>query len=282
MNYRHAYHAGNFADVLKHAALVAVLLHLRKKDTPFAVIDAHGGRGLYDLSSEEAGKTGEAQDGIGRVLAADTLPGVLLAHRDIVRSFGEGVCPGSPLIAAKLLRSRDRLVAIEKHPEEFAALKGALQGVARARVINGDFRRELKSLVPPPERRGVILIDPPYEAEGELAEAARAIIDAHRRFASGIYIMWYPAKDRAAVAAATGELLNAGINSLLQLELNVDGPVVAKTDRTGPPLSASGLLVVNPPFGFADEMKLVLPYLAQLLGRGPAAAFSLRQLAGEI
>src|SRR6185295_4263614 len=279
MNYRHAYHAGNFADVLKHAALVAVLLHLRKKETPFAVIDAHGGRGLYDLASDEAGKTREAHDGIGRVLAAETVPGALGPYRDIVRSFGDALYPGSSLISSKLLRPKDRLVAIEKQPEEFAALKTALKGVARARIINGDFKRELKSLVPPPERRGVVLLDPPYEAEDELSDAARSVIEAYRRFASGIYIVWYPAKDRAAVASAVGELLNAGIGSLVQVELDVDGSSEAKADRTGPPLSATGLFVANPPFGFSDEMKLVLPFLARLLARGPAATFSLRPLA---
>jgi 23S rRNA (adenine2030-N6)-methyltransferase len=128
MNYRHAYHAGNFADVLKHAALVSVLLHLRKKDAPFAVIDTHGGRGLYDLGGAEAQKTAEAANGILRLLPRDSLPGVLACYCDLVRGFGEGVYPGSPLIAARLLRTKDRLVGIEKHPEEYASLAAALAG----------------------------------------------------------------------------------------------------------------------------------------------------------
>ena len=163
MNYRHAFHAGNFADVLKHAALVAVLLHLRKKETPFAVIDTHGGRGLYDIASAQAARTGEAQDGILRLLDEKDLPGVLAPYCDIVRNFGTGAYPGSPLIAAKLLRLQDRLVAIEKHPEEFAALAASLKGAAKARAVEGDGYRELKRLMPPPERRGVVLIDPPFE-----------------------------------------------------------------------------------------------------------------------
>jgi len=281
MNYRHAYHAGNFADVLKHAALVAVLMHLRKKDTPFAVIDAHAGRGAYDLSAEEAGKTNEARDGVGRVLAAESLTGVLSSYRDIVSSFCEGRYRGSPLIAAKLLRAKDRLVAVEKQPEEFAGLKSALKGVGRARVVNGDFQRELKSLLPPPERRGAVLIDPPYEAEDELSDSVGALVDAHRRFATGIYLLWYPIKDRAAVASAAGELLNTGINSLVQLELDVDGPGIIKEDRARPALSATGLFVINPPFGFVGEMQTVLPFLAKLLARGPKAGFSLKVLAGE-
>ncbi len=281
MNYRHAYHAGNFADVLKHAALVSVLMHLRKKQGPFAVIDAHGGGGLYDLAGEEAKKTGEAREGIGRVLASESLPGVLQEYADIVRHFGGAVYPGSPLIAAKLLRAKDRLVAIEKHPEEFEALVAALKGEPRARVIEGDFRRELKGLLPPPERRGVILIDPPYEADNEFQEVVRALIESHRRFPTGIFLLWYPAKQSAQVAASAGELLNAGINSLLRVELDVDGSQAPKDENRGPPLSAAGLLVVNPPFGFENEMKTILPILTQILGRGPGARFLLERLAGE-
>jgi len=284
MNYRHAYHAGNFADVLKHAALVAVLAHLRKKQSPFAVIDAHGGRGLYDLSSEEAKKTGEAQDGIARVLASENLPGVLQRYANIVRSFGDAVYPGSPWIATKLLRAKDRLVAIEKHPEESKALMATLKGEPRARVIEGDFRRELKGLLPPPERRGVVLIDPPYEADNEFQEVVRALIESHRRFATGIFLLWYPAKQRAQVAASAAELSNAGIVSLLQAELDVDrsvdGSQVPRNENRGPPLSAAGLLVVNPPFGFEDEMKSLLPFLTKILGRGPGARFLLERLGG--
>lgn len=280
MNYRHAYHAGNFADVLKHAALVAVLAHLRKKPSPFAVIDAHGGRGLYDLSSEEAKKTDEARDGIGRVLALESLPGVLQPYADIVRSFGDAVYPGSPLLAAKLLRAKDRLVAIEKHPEESEALIAALKGESRARVIDGDFRRKLKGLLPPPERRGVVLIDPPYEADNEFQEVVRALIESHRRFATGIFLLWYPVKQRPQVAASAGELLNAGIVSLMQVELDVGGSQVPRGENRGPPLSAAGLLVVNPPFGFEDEMTTILPFLKQILGQGPDARFLLERLAG--
>src|ERR1700704_4430621 len=180
MNYRHAYHAGNFADVLKHAALVSVLLHLRKKDTPFAVFDAHGGRGLYDLGGVEAKKTAEAAGGILPLLLRDAVPGVLAPYCALVRSFGEGIYPGSPVIAAKLLRKKDRLVAIERHPEEHASLAAALASDHRARIILGDFHRELPRLLPPPERRGLVLIDPPYEAEDEFSDATRTAVAAHR------------------------------------------------------------------------------------------------------
>jgi 23S rRNA (adenine2030-N6)-methyltransferase len=280
MNYRHVYHAGNFADVLKHTAFVAVLHHLRKKETPFAVIDAHGGRGLYDLDSEEAKKTGEAKDGIGRLLAADSAPGVLEDYCRIVQGFGPSSYPGSPLFAAKLMRRQDRLVAIEKHPDEFAALAAALKTTKRARVVEGDYRQQLKSLLPPPERRGVVLVDPPYEAEDEFSEAAQALIEAYRRFATGIYLFWYPMKDRTSLNAVRGELLNAGIGSLLEIELDI-GTKAARDEGRSPPLSATGLLVVNPPYKFEDEMAEALPFLAKLLAQGPDSHFGLRWLPKE-
>jgi 23S rRNA (adenine2030-N6)-methyltransferase len=277
MNYRHAYHAGNFADVLKHVGLVAVLLHLRKKDTPFAVIDCHGGRGLYDLSGEEAKKTGEAEAGIGRLLQIHSVPAGLQPYIELVRAFGPQLYPGSPLIAAKLLREKDRLVAIEKHPDEHAALVRALGPERRARIISGDYIGELPKLLPPTERRGVILIDPPYEENDEFAAATRALIAGHRRFANGIFLFWYPAKEKASVDASAGELLTAGIKSLLKIELDVGRNVSADAgDRR---LSATGLLVVNPPFGFAETMREVVLFLQQFMAQGAHTSGSVDVLA---
>jgi 23S rRNA (adenine2030-N6)-methyltransferase len=278
LNYRHAYHAGNFADVLKHAALVAVLGHLRKKETPFAVIDTHAGRGLYDLTGAEAQKTGEAAAGIARLLKLDALPGVLELYCGTVRGFGSGLYPGSPLIAAKLLRAQDRLVAVEKQDEEFRALALNLTGVRNAKAMAGDGYAELKRLMPPAERRGVVLIDPPYEAEDEFQNAVRALIGARTRFATGIFLFWYPMKESAAVAASIGEILNSGVKSLLRAELDV-GPM-AVPDGT-PRLSATGLLVVNPPFGFEAEMNRILPFLAAQLAQGEGARFTVQRLAGD-
>ena len=267
--------------MLKHTALLAVLAHLRKKEAPFAVIDAQAGRGLYDLSSIEAKKTGEAESGILRVLAQADVPDLLVQYREIVRGFGDGRYPGSPLIAAKMLRSQDRLVAIEKHPGEFAALSASLSNIKRSRVIEGDYRTQLKKLLPPPERRGVVLIDPPYEAENEFIEAARAVVQSWRRFATGIYLLWYPAKHRASVDAAAGELLTAGLSSLLRLELDIGVAQASTEPDRAPPMSATGLLVVNPPYGFADQMDVILRTLTTLLGRSAAANASVTPLAGE-
>ena len=267
--------------MLKHTALVAVLAHLRKKEAPFAVIDAHGGRGLYDLSSIEARKTGEAEAGIVRVLAQADLPEPLAQYREIVQGFGEGRYPGSPLIAGQMLRRQDRLIAIEKHPEESASLASSLAAVKRARVIEGDYRTQLRSLLPPPERRGVVLIDPPYEADDEFIEAARAVILSWRRFATGIYLLWYPAKHRASVDAAAGELLTAGISSLVRLELDIGSLEAAPEPGRAPPMTATGLLVVNPPYGFSDQMNVILRMLTTLLGRSASASSSMKRLAGE-
>src|SRR5258708_5977154 len=198
MNYRHAFHAGNFADVVKHIALVAILLHLRRKDAAFAVIDTHAGRGLYDLSAEAAERTGEAQKGIGRILAMPqagaAYPAVLARYIETVKAAGDGFYPGSPLIAAHLLRPQDRLVAIEKHPEEAAALAKALPPLANLRSECADGYARLNALLPPPERRGLVLIDPPFEAPDEFQQAARTLGEALPRFANGIYLLWYPPK----------------------------------------------------------------------------------------
>ena len=168
MNYRHGYHAGNFADVVKHVALVAILLHLRKKDTGFSVIDSHAGRGVYDLAGEQAARTGEAEAGVARLAdLPGEMPEALAAYLSLVKDGN--TYPGSPLIAAKLLRPQDRLTAIEKHPEEFAALKETLALYRNALCENADgYARALK-LLPPPSRRGLVLIDPPFESPDEFS-----------------------------------------------------------------------------------------------------------------
>lgn len=273
MNYRHAYHAGNFADVLKHTALTAVLLHLRKKDTPFVVIDTHGGTGLYDLNAPEAEKTGEADAGILTLKRADDPPEAVRAYLRVVADFGARY-PGSPLVAAHLLRPSDRLLAVEKHPEDHKALAAALRPYRRARAIEADGYREMVSALPPPERRGAILIDPSYEEADEFVTAVAALIAGYRRFATGIYLFWYPAKQARHVDAASGELLNAGIGNLMRIELDIGG-----TDDAA--LHAAGLLVVNPPYGFGAQMTQAVRFFARVLVRGDEARGTIRRLAGE-
>jgi 23S rRNA (adenine2030-N6)-methyltransferase len=275
MNYRHAYHAGNFADVMKHTALVAVLAHLRKKDAPFAVIDTHAGRGLYDLAAMEAEKTGEAAEGIGRLWGA--MPPALAAYGEAVRAAGEGRYPGSPLIVAGMLRKQDRLIAVEKHEEEFAALKAALASQPRARAVLGDGFAELGRLLPPPEKRGLVLIDPPYEAMDEFERIGEAFDAAYNRFATGIYLIWLPIKVRHDADALAGELLNAGVAKLLLLTLDVGQAPETPPER----LSACGLFVVNPPFGFAAAMRAALTAMTETLAQGERATATVDWLAGS-
>jgi 23S rRNA (adenine2030-N6)-methyltransferase len=266
VNYRHAYHAGNFADVVKHIALVSVLLHLKKKDKPFCVIDSHAGRGLYDLGGDEALRTGEAANGIARIRdLAGSVPASLAAYLDCVRAEGEGRYPGSPRIAARLLRPQDRLVAIERHPEEEAALAAALKPFPNTKAICADGHARLAALLPPPERRGLVLIDPPYEAPDEFARSAETLANAHRRFATGIYLLWFPSKSKAAADAFCGEVTAKGIQRAALLVID-DGQREAE-ER----LSAAGLLIVNPPFGFEKEMRAASDMLAPCLGHEPGS-----------
>ncbi len=268
MNYRHAFHAGNFADVVKHLALVSVLGHLRRKEAPFVAIDTHAGRGAYDLAGLEAEKTGEAAEGIGRLRGMSGGPPALTEYLQLA---GNGsVYPGSPLLMARLLRPQDRLVAIEKHPDDAAALTEVLRPFRKARVECADGYPRLTALMPPPERRGVVLIDPPYEATDDFEAAARAFAAAHRRFATGIYMIWFPVKSPAEANGFCGEVLAAGPAKALRMD------VVLRRPNPEGRLSAAGLLVVNPPWQFETEMRAALAPALPLLN----ADLRLDRLAG--
>jgi 23S rRNA (adenine2030-N6)-methyltransferase len=261
LNYRHGYHAGNFADVVKHIALVAILLHLRKKDAAFSVLDSHGGRGAYDLSGDQPLRTGEAGKGIARLMdLSGAMPEALSTYLSLVRQ--DRLYPGSPLIAARLLRPQDRLTAVEKHPEEFAALKQALSPFRNATAEPGDgFGRVLK-LLPPPSRRGLVLLDPPFESPDEFAQLARTLREAIRKFATGIYLAWYPVKSQAEAGAFTGEVLAGGLAKAMVIDTSIS-PAEGK-------LAQAGLLAINPPFGFGAALEasaaLIAPRLQARIG----------------
>jgi 23S rRNA (adenine2030-N6)-methyltransferase len=214
MNYRHAYHAGNFADVVKHAVLCRVLTHLREKPAAFRIIDTHAGAGRYDLAGPEAGKTLEWRDGIGRLMGA-TLPppvGALLTpYLDAVAALNPdgrlARYPGSPVLAQALLRRQDRLIACELEPRAAAALERELAGDNRAKAIAIDGWTALTAYVPPTERRGVVLIDPPFEQPDEFARLGQGLAAAHRKWPTGIYLLWYPIKDPAEVQRFTRGLV---------------------------------------------------------------------------
>jgi len=274
MNYRHAYHAGNFADVMKHALLTWTVEHLKKKPKPFLALDTHAGAGLYRLDAGEAARTGEWRDGIARAIAASEAPAAIAPYLAAVRSFGAGAYPGSPVLLKALLRKTDRLVACELHPEDGAALARALGGGrGRISVLRQDGYGALRAL-PPPERRGLVLIDPPYEAPDEFDRVVDALKRAHRRFATGILMAWYPIKAGWGTEAFLAELSQVGLKRVLAAELRVaaEGPKR---------LTGSGLVVVNPPFGFEDAARAILDWLARELGRDPAAAWRVVRIAGE-
>jgi 23S rRNA (adenine2030-N6)-methyltransferase len=269
MNYRHAFHAGSFADVFKHAILTRVLVHLRAKTAPFRVIDIHAGAGLYDLASEESGRTGEWHDGIGRVFDA-VLPvaaGELLApYLAVVRSFNpDGALrhyPGSPLIVGRLLRPQDRLVACELEPAAATALAHRLRAIPQAKAVEIDGWVALNAYVPPNERRGLVVLDPPYEKPDDFVRLAAGLVAAFRKWPTGIYMAWYPIKGRDGPDALARALRRGRIEKALRLEM-----MVAPPDADGR-LAGSGLVVVNPPWRLQSEAEIMLGALSDLLARG--------------
>jgi 23S rRNA (adenine2030-N6)-methyltransferase len=272
MNYRHAFHAGNFADVLKHAVLARILDYLKRKPGAFRVIDTHAGASLYDLSSQEAQKTGEWRNGIGRLLDAalpEKAAALAAPYLDAVRAFNAGqplrTYPGSPALARQLLRGIDRLTAIELHPADCAALKERFSGDWQVKVIELDGWLALGAHVPPKERRGLVLVDPPFEKEGEFERLGGGLVKAHRRWPGGTYALWYPIKDFNAVERFRDALRESGIARILDIVLHVRRP------SAEPRLDGCGMVVVNPPYVLADEMELLLPALSAVLAEDRAA-----------
>jgi 23S rRNA (adenine2030-N6)-methyltransferase len=269
MNYRHAFHAGSFADVFKHAILARVLVHLRGKTTPFRVIDIHAGAGLYDLASQEAGRTGEWRDGIGRLFDA-ALPaeaGALLApYLAAVRSYNpDGALrhyAGSPLIVCSLLRPQDRLIACELEPAAAAALAHRLRAIRQAKAIAIDGWVALGAYVPPHERRGLVILDPPYERPDDFARLSAGLVAALRKWPTGIYLAWYPIKGRDGPDALARALRRSGIAKALRLEMTVEAPTADGR------LAGCGLIVVNPPWRLQSEAEILLAALSDRLARG--------------
>ena len=257
MNYRHAFHAGNFADVAKHLALISALELLARKDTPFAVIDTHAGSGLYDLAAGQAEKTGEAAGGIGGLRGLTDGPPLLAKYLALVEQSGAHAYPGSPLLAARLLRPQDRLVAIEKHPEECALLRQTLRPWRKAKVEEADGYERLIALLPPAERRGLVLIDPPFEIEDEFARLGALLRAALARFATGVYMIWFPVKSASEANRFCAEVLSAGVKKALRIDIAIDAPAGK--------LGRAGLLIVNPPFGLDREMREALAAAAPLM-----------------
>ncbi len=270
MNYRHGFHAGNFADVLKHVMLTRILTHLNAKDTPYRVVDTHAGAGRYDLGSEEALRTHEWKDGVARIDRSSLAPAVeilLKPWRDALAGaralYGEAAYPGSPWLCQHLMRAGDRLIAAELHPLTHKKLLAVIGRDSRSKALAIDGWNALRGNVPPKERRGLVLIDPPFEEKDEFERLEAEFIAAHRKWPAGVYALWYPVKDRHAVANLLSAIMAAGIGRLLRLEIDVDRPEAAGG------LSATGMLIVNPPWKLAEEARILLPALSERLAQGP-------------
>jgi 23S rRNA (adenine2030-N6)-methyltransferase len=261
VNYRHAYHAGNFADCLKHAVLIWLVGALARKDKAFCVLDTHAGAGFYDLAGAEASRTGEAARGILRLL--DDTPAVLGPYVALVRRVG--LYPGSPAIVGAMLRPDDRLVACELHTEEHAKLRRAMRD-PRVAVHLRDGYEAVRAFLPPKERRGLTLLDPPFEQEDEFARLADAVCLAARRFPGGVVAAWYPIKHKAPVRAFLGSL--EGVRDVVTVELVLRAP----TDPAR--LNGCGVLVVNPPYRFEAELAPVAEALLARLGDDEAGAWA--------
>ncbi len=272
MNYRHAFHAGNFADVVKHAILARILVYLERKAAPFRFIDTHAGAGRYDLTSAEARRSPEWRDGIARLLKASPPPPVAALLAPYLEAVGpcdaDGVpasYPGSPAIAQALLRADDRIALCEAHPEERERLIAALGHDHRLSIVATDGYVALNAYLPPRERRGLVLIDPPFEAPDEASRVEEALAKALRKWPTGVYCAWRPIRESAADRHVLNSIAALGAPNILRIEIDVGpGPVGAHGQR---PLSGAGLLVVNPPHALFDEARLLMPWLARLLQR---------------
>jgi 23S rRNA (adenine2030-N6)-methyltransferase len=282
LNYRHAFHAGSFADVFKHAVLCRVLTHLREKPAPFRVIDTHAGSGIYNLAGEEAERGAEWRDGITRLMAAPLAPEIadlLAPYLEVIGALNERgtlrLYPGSPALVRAWLRSADHLIACEFDPHAATSLAFNLRGDSRIKTLEIDGWTALAAYVPPKERRGLVLIDPPFERDDDFHRLAQGLAAGQRKWATGIYALWYPIKNRTGPDALAKSIRRLGIGKVLRAELMV----APMTDITR--LNGCGMILVNPPWRLEAELGRLLPALSAILGRAGPGSFRLNWLTGE-
>jgi len=266
MNYRHAFHAGNHADVLKHLVLSRLLALLAKKDAPYAYLDSHAGIGLYDLRGDQASRTGEWLEGIQRVWQADDVPALFDDYLGVIRALNPDgqlrYYPGSPEVARELSREQDRLQLNEKHPEDGQLLKANMKYDRRVAVHLGEGWHVPRALLPTAQKRAVLLIDPPFEQADELQRCAQAMKESIARMRQAVVAIWYPIKDQRQLKRFYQDLQGTGAPKLLRVEL-----LVHAADNADVGLNGSGLAIANPPWGLEDELRSVLPWLGQNLGQ---------------
>lgn len=280
LSYRHAFHAGNHADVLKHTVLSRLVLYLTRKDKPFSFIDTHAGAGLYRLDGDQSLKTGEAETGIRALLRREDAPELLAPYVDLCRNLAEHSFqyPGSPEVVRALSRPGDTLQLMELHPAEIGCLRDNMGGEPRIHVHHRDGYSGLLALCPPEPRRGVALMDPSYETDDDFRQAPETLLAAHRKWPVGILALWYPLVGRrnAEIAAMKDRFYVSGIPGVLSAELRVSAPPDAGPG-TGESwgLYGSGMLIIQPPWTLAAELSSVLPWLADALGRDNSAGWDL-------
>lgn len=263
LSYRHSFHAGNHADVVKHIVQSLILDALKQKDKPFVYHDTHSGVGRYDLQDERSEKTGEFKQGIARIWGRDDIPADLASYLDAIKVLNDTeelrYYPGSPKVARAQLREQDRMVLTELHPSDFPLLLQEFRGDRQVKIYKEDGFARLKASLPPKERRGVVLIDPPYELKHEYMDVVKAIKASHIRWATGTYAIWYPVVYRENIDKMLNGLKDLGIRKILQIELGVE----PDTEERG--MTASGMIVINPPWMLENQMKAILPWLQQAI-----------------
>ena len=275
LSYRHAYHAGSHADVLKHCVVLELLSYFNRKDKPWHYIDTHAGGGCYALESERAGKTAEHEEGIARIWGRTDLPAPLAAYREAVAQFNPHgrlvFYPGSPALAMTMARPQDRLRLFELHPADFESLERTFAGeTERVQCRKADGFAGLKSLLPPVSRRALVLIDPSYEIKDDYRKVVDCVKDAMRRFPTGTYAVWYPLLARSEARNLPKRLADLGAQSWLDLRLAVRRP-----PRDGFGMFGSGMFIINPPWVLPERLETMMPWLVNVLGTDDGAGFDL-------
>lgn len=279
LSYRHAFHAGNFADVLKHVVLLEILAYLAQKEKPFCVIDTHAGGGKYALDSDFALKTREFDTGISQLWQRDDLPPSVANYVELQKRFNQNeqfkTYAGSPLLIKQMLRAKDRLHLFELHSTEIAALKENMKHDKRIQIEHADGLKNSLGLLPPFERRGLVLIDPSYEMKSDYSDVVKTLIQMHKRFATGTYALWYPVIERGRNETLENAFKKSGIKNVQLFELGINA------DNSGRGMNSSGMIIINPPWNLAATMQTVLPFLATVLGENGTGNFRIETLVTE-
>jgi 23S rRNA (adenine2030-N6)-methyltransferase len=278
LSYRHSFHAGNFADLLKHSIYIHCLQYMTQKPKSLRIIDTHSGAGIYSLKSSEAKKNSEHLTGIDRIYNHPQLPELLEEYRRVIKTFNAQEChtyPGSPTLAASCLRPIDQLFTHELHPADFRSLQNLLRSQKNAKVHNEEGMQSLLSLVPPPEKRALVLIDPSYEVKQDYQTVINQLVKAVKRFSTGTYLLWYPVVSRSRIDEIEKTLKKSGIRNIQLYELAIS----ADAHESG--MTSSGIIAINPPWTLWKLLEEALPFAVELLSENQSGFYRLEQLVEE-